>query len=119
MKRTGPTNQILKNLIVDLRKKSTEEGVGIWKRIAKDLERPTRQRRVVNLYKINKYTKDGDFVIVPGKILATGELDHNVIICGFNLSDSAKDKIKSKGSFMTIPELMKKNPKGKDIKIIG
>ena len=58
MKKTGPTNLELRNLIEELRKKSREHEVNLWKRVAEDLEKPTRQRRIVNLYKINKYTSE-------------------------------------------------------------
>jgi large subunit ribosomal protein L18e len=92
----------------------------IWKRIAKDLEKPTRQRRIVNLYKINKNTKDSEAVIVPGKVLGTGELDHKVLVVAWDFSDGAKEKItKAKGACMTIPEMLEKNPKGKDLRIMG
>ncbi len=58
MKTTGTTNVELKALIQGLKKKSHEHEVQIWRRIADDLARPSRQRRIVNLYKLNKYTKE-------------------------------------------------------------
>jgi ribosomal protein L18E len=54
VKRTGPQTLELKNLIVDLNKLSSKQKVPLWKRISEDLQRPTRIRREVNLYKINK-----------------------------------------------------------------
>jgi len=41
MNRTGPTNPVLKELILELRKVSYTEKAKIWKRIADDLEKPT------------------------------------------------------------------------------
>ena len=117
--RTGPTNPQLRGLIQELKKKSFENGENIWKRIADDLEKPSRQRRVVNLYKINKNTKDKETVIVPGKVLSVGELDHNVVVAAFNFSDSAVEKINKVGKAITINELMKEDSKGKKIKILG
>ncbi|GAG29486.1 unnamed protein product, partial [marine sediment metagenome] len=49
MKRTGPTNEHLRKLIAELKKLSIEQNAAIWKRIALELERPTRQRRIVNI----------------------------------------------------------------------
>lgn len=118
-KRTGPTNTGLRNLIRELREKSREHEVNIWKRIADDLEKPTRQRRIVNLYKINKYTKDKETIIVPGKVLGVGELDHNVVIAAFGFSGSAVEKINKVGKAITINELIKESPKGKKIRIMG
>ena len=119
MKRTGPTNPELRSLIEELKKKSREHEVNLWSRVADDLERSTRQRRIVNLYKINKYTKDKETIVVPGKVLGVGELDHNVIVAAFKFSGSALDKINKVGKAISINELMKESPKGKKIKIIG
>ena len=54
MKRTGPTNIILLKLVAELKKRSNEQEAEIWRRVANDLERPTRQRRVVNLSSISR-----------------------------------------------------------------
>jgi large subunit ribosomal protein L18e len=119
MKRTKATNSVLKNLIVELRKKSQEHKAGIWRRVAEDLEKPSRQRRIVNLYKINKFTKENETVVVPGKVLAVGELDHPVTIAAFTFSGSALDKINKVGKAIPIGELIKEDPKGKRIRILG
>jgi large subunit ribosomal protein L18e len=118
MKPTGPTNPLLQGLIQELKKKSVEHGVNIWKRIASDLEKPTRKRRIVNLYKINKYTKENETVVVPGKVLSVGDLDHPVTIAAFSFSGAALNKINKKGKAMLINDLIKESPKGKRIRIM-
>ena len=119
-KHTGPSNPLMQDLIKELKRKSFEQGVGIWKRVAEDLEKPARQRRIINLYKINKNTKDKDTVIVPGKVLGAGELDHVLTIAAYKFSSSALDKISgSKSKAITITELMKDPIKGKKVRIIG
>jgi large subunit ribosomal protein L18e len=117
--RTGPTNPELRNLINELRKQSRDHQVKIWKRVAEDLEKPSRQRRIVNLYKINKYTKENETIIVPGKVLGVGELDHNLVVAAFGFSESAVEKINKIGKAIQIKELIKESPKGKKIRIIG
>ena len=120
VKRTGPTNMQLKFLIAELSRLSRKEDVGIWKRIASDLEKPTRQRRIVNLSRIDRSTKEGETIIVPGKVLGSGDLNHKIDVAAFSFSSNAIEKIKEKkGSCIEIMDLMKKNPKGKDIRIIG
>jgi large subunit ribosomal protein L18e len=120
VKRTGTTNIHLKGLIDMLKKQSLEQDVAIWKRIAKDLEKPTRQRRIVNLSKINRYVKENETIVVPGKVLGAGALEKKVVVAAWDFSGQAKDMIKSaNGSCMTIFELMKKNPKGEKIRIMG
>ena len=70
VKRTGPQNLQLQQLLVELKAKSLD--CKLWKRIAQDLSKSTRQRRIVNLYKINKFSKDGETILVPGKVLSVG-----------------------------------------------
>lgn len=120
VKRTGPTNLQLQQLIRELKKKSIEDKVGLWKRIAVDLEKPTRQRRIVNISRINRFCNDNETIVVPGKVLSEGELSKKVNIAAFSFSESAKDKIeKASAQLMTIQELMKKNPKTSEVRIIG
>jgi large subunit ribosomal protein L18e len=120
MRTSKTTNNDLKLLISELRKVSSVEEVALWKRIATDLSKPTRQRRAVNLSRINKFTKENDVVVVPGKVLSVGDIDHKLEIAAYQFSEAAKNKIESaKGKVITLPELLKSNPKGKGIKIIG
>ncbi|MBW2991963.1 50S ribosomal protein L18e [Candidatus Woesearchaeota archaeon] len=117
--RTGPTNPELRNLITDLKKLSIEQNKKLWKRIASDLEKPTRSRRIVNLVKINKHAKEDETVIVPGKVLAGGDLTKKTTIAAYRFSDSALEKINKIGKAITIKELMDNNPKGTKVRIIG
>ena len=120
MKQTYKTNVYLQQLAVDLYRFGNENKVALWKRIADDLIVPTRQKRLVNIFKLDLYSKDGETIIVPGKVLGTGDIHHKVHVAAFDFSRSAVDKIKqAKGSVMTIPELIQKNPKAKDVRILG
>jgi len=113
-------NPRLGNLIKELKKKSIDEKVKLWKRIASDLEKPSRQRRIVNLSRINRYTKENETIIVPGKVLGSGLLEHKLAIAAFDFSISAKEKIKSSGSeAISIEELMTKPVKGRRVRVIG
>ncbi len=118
--RTGPTNLSLKNLIGELRKKAYAENIPLFERIAEDLERPARQRREVNLSKISRNAKGGELVVVPGKVLASGELSQSVTIAAWKFSAQALDKItKAKAKAITINELMKNGVKETPVRIIG
>ena len=120
MKRTGPTNTILDGLITELKKRSTEQSVNLWKRIALDLEKPSRQRRAVNLSRINRYTDENDIIIVPGKVLGSGDLNHKLTISAYQFSEQAKDKLEKAGAkIITLLDLSKEKPNGKKIKIVG
>ena len=119
-KRTGPSNPILQNLIHELKKRSTEQSINLWKRVAIDLEKPTRQRRVVNLSSISRHTKENEIIVVPGKVLGAGDLEHKLTISAFQFSDGAKEKIEKAGAkIVPLLDLSRENPSGKGIKIIG
>ena len=94
--------------------------VGFWKRIASDLEKPARQKRSINLSRINRYSNDKETIIVPGKVLGSGVIDHSITIAAFAFSKSALEQLKQRNcSVISIKELMEKNPKAKDVRIIG
>ena len=118
-KRTGPTNPNLKDLIQELKKLSSQQNINLWKKIALDLEKPTRQRRAVNISRINRYTKKDENIIVPGKVLGSGILDHPVTVAAWKFSEQAKEKINKIGRAIYIQDLMKQNIKGKGVRIIG
>ncbi len=116
---TGPSSSELKRLIIDLRKLSTKEGVNLWKRIANDLSRPRRIRREVNIGSIDKHIRDGEIAIVPGKVLSEGDMNNKTTVAAYRFSEEAKNKINKNGKAIHIRELMKDNPKGKKVRIIG
>ena len=116
MKRTGPTNYQLQELLSKLEVVDSR----FWKRVVKDLKKPSRQRRKVNVYKIDKFAREGEMVIVPGKVLSVGEINKKVDVAAFQFSESAKSKIEqAKGTAITISELFEKNPEGKKVRILG
>ena len=118
-KRTGPTNVQLQGLIQELKKKAIQDDAGLWKRIAVDLEKPTRQRRIVNLSRLNRFTKDSEVIVVPGKVLGSGALNHKLTIAAYDFSAGAVEKLKAQNcDVLSILELMqKKTPK--EIKLVG
>jgi len=115
MRKTGPTNPVVKSLILELKEASRKNRVDIWKTIAEELEKPTRQRRIVNISKLEKVTKPNETIIVPGKVLGDGSISHKITIAAMQFSSSAQQKLTT----IPITELIKKNPKGKDIRIVG
>ena len=116
MKKLFKTNSTLVELIKELKTHSASQKTDFWKKIALELEKSTRRKRTVNLAKIDKHSKDKETVIIPGKVLGTGSLKKDVIVSAFQFSESAKSKIKNK---LSIQELLKKNPTGKGVKILG
>jgi len=120
MKQIKSTNPELINLIRTLRKKAKESEARIWRAVADYLSHSRRRRITINLSKLNRYTETGETVVVPGKVLGAGNINHSLNVAAFAFSQQAQTKIqRSKGKCMSIPELMEKNPKGSGVKIIG
>jgi large subunit ribosomal protein L18e len=120
MKHNYKTNPQILSLISGLKKQSREKEVPLWRDIALRLERPTRNYSEVNLSRINRYTKEKDVVLVPGKVLGAGELDHQLTVAAVSFSANAKIKIAAAGgSCLTIDELMNSNPEGSRVRLIG
>ncbi|MEM3356946.1 MAG: 50S ribosomal protein L18e [Candidatus Bathyarchaeia archaeon] len=119
MKEIKSTNPELVQLILFLKKQSREKNVAIWLDVAKYLAKARRQRVAVNLSRINRYTQKSDVVVVPGKILGAGSLDHAITVAAFGASEKAKEKLAAaKAKYLSIPELVETNPKGSNVKII-
>jgi len=119
--RSGPQNEKLKELITSLKEKNYSEEVPLFKRIAKDLEKPSRQRRVVNISRLNRHTKEGEVIVVPGKVLADGDLEHSITIFAWKFSEEALRKIsESNSKAFSIFELLNGGSvKGKKLRVIG
>jgi large subunit ribosomal protein L18e len=116
---TGATDPNTRALINALRKTSTKHDVGIWKRVAELVARPARKRVVVNVGKIERYTHDGDVVIVPGKVLGSGALSHKVTVAALSASAAARSTIVGAGgSLISIDELLTAVPTGTGVMIL-
>ncbi len=119
MKETKSSNPELVQLIRFLKKQGNENEAKIWRDVAKHLTKTRQNRAAVNLSRINRYTQKSDVVVVPGKILGSGTIDHAVTVAALNASEKAKAKLTSaKAKYVSIAELVEKNPKGSKIKII-
>ena len=109
-------NKELVSLVENLKKAQKP----IWKRVAKELSKPRRRRVHVNLSKIEQHAKADSVILVPGKVLGSGNLSKKVTIAAFAFSDSAKKLIdKVGGKAITIESLQKSNPTGKGVTIMG
>lgn len=119
MRETKSTNAEIIQLIQYLKKQSKQNDAGIWRDVAEHLSKPSRNRIAVNLSKINRCTENNENIVVPGKILGSGKLEHSVTVAAFAVSESAKEKLTAaKAKYLSISELVEKNPKGSNVRII-
>ncbi len=121
----GPTSIIRRKLIRELKKLSRETGRRFWRRVAEELSRPRRQRRAVNVSRINRYAKNGEVIVVPGKVLGAGILEKKVTVLAESFSEKAYHKIiEAGGKPILLSEVLENKEKIKEltsgpIRIIG
>jgi len=90
-----------------------------WLEVASILSGPRRARICMNLEDINKKSKEGETVVIPGKVLSQGELTKKMKVIALNFSDKAKEKLlSSKCQIAYIQEEIKSNPSGKGVKVL-
>jgi large subunit ribosomal protein L18e len=90
-----------------------------WEKIAKILSGPRKKRNNLNLGKIDEETKEGEQIIVVGKVLSNGELNKKIKIIAISFSEKAKEKIlKAKGDISDILSEIKRNPEAKGLRIL-
>lgn len=90
-----------------------------WMNLARLLSGSRKSYSSVNLSEIDKQTKEGDTVIIVGKVLGNGKISKKIRICAVSFSKEAREKIKSvKGEAVSILDEIKINGKAEGVKII-
>lgn len=95
------TNPILVKTLISLKKTNPE--------VAKVLAFPRRQMVKFNLEFLEQNCKDGERILVPGKVLGDGELTKKIKVVAFSFSQSAREKMKK--AKIEFSELSEENPK--------
>ncbi len=116
---TGPSNPEMQKVIQELRSRGYAEKSKFLLALAKKLSVPLRRRAEVNIADIERVCSKDEYLVVPGKVLGYGILTKPVTVACWQFSKSAKQKIEAAGGkLLSISELVKKNPKGKNVRII-
>jgi large subunit ribosomal protein L18e len=114
------TNEYLVALIEELYKAAHREEAPIWRDLARRLESSNRHHAEVNVGKIDRFAQKNELVVVPGKVLGSGELTKPVTVAAWQFSSQARDKITAAGGkATTIAELVASRPKGDGVRIMG
>jgi large subunit ribosomal protein L18e len=88
--------------------------------VAVRLEKPTRAQPSVNVSRLERTLAQGETAVVPGKVLASGQLTKPVTVAAWGFSEGAKAKIAAAGGkALSIGELVQQNPAGAKVRIIG
>jgi large subunit ribosomal protein L18e len=114
------SNPIRLKLGRDMEKQYRKSKQNIWKNISEKLLASRKNRVSVNVAVISRNSKDGSNVVVPGKVLGAGDIDHKVTVVAFSFSRGAKEKIRAAGGkCVEIGEFAKSTTKVKDVLVLG
>ncbi|MBS7650113.1 MAG: 50S ribosomal protein L18e [Candidatus Bathyarchaeia archaeon] len=113
------TNPQLIELVKILQKASRKNCAPIWSAILQSLLKPRKHMARVNVGRIARVTRGGDTVAVPGKVLGSGKINHQITVAALGFSSTAVKRITSTGGrCITIGKLLEENPRGNHVKII-
>ena len=99
-------------------KTAREQSAPIWKRVGRELSGARRRYPAVNLAKIEKYGKKELVVVVPGKVLGTGQITKQTVVA-VSFSKIALAKIKKSGGTAELLEsYILKNKEGKKVQLL-
>lgn len=116
MSKTSPR---LSRLIADLKATARDSGAGVWHDVAARLEKPRRTHAEVNLGRIERYAREEDTVIVPGKVLGSGVLEKGVTVAAVDFSRTAETKIRqADGEPIQLEQALERNPSGSNVTVL-
>ncbi|MHB8351236.1 MAG: 50S ribosomal protein L18e [Thermoplasmata archaeon] len=110
----------LVHTLIALRRAARDNHAPVWGAVARELARPRHRVIPVNVGHLSRLAPEGATVIVPGKVLAAGEISRPLTVAAYNFSAAARQKIHAAGgSVLTIPELLKARPDGSGVRLYG
>ena len=98
-----------------------EHTIRFWDSKIPDLSKRDNKgkTRFFNLKQIENETSEGDTIVIPGKVLGSGEINKKIRICALYFSENAKKKLAiNKSQVIRLIEEIKKNPKAEGVKLI-
>lgn len=114
------TNPGLVALIGDLKQAARENDAPIWRDLAKRLSRASSRWAEVNLSRLERYSAKGDILVVPGKLLGSGQISKPIKVAAFRTSKTAREKVEAAGGeVLEFGQLMREYPKGSGVRIMG
>jgi large subunit ribosomal protein L18e len=112
------TNPRLNSLIADLKSAARDSGSDVWEDVAERLEKPRRTHAEVNLGRIERYAREDETVVVPGKVLGSGVLQKDVTVAAVDFSGTAETKIAQVGEPIHLEQALERNPEGSNVRVI-
>lgn len=113
-------NHVTKEMIESFVKMSYKDKEPFWNALAKSLNRSNKSKYEVNLFRLEKFAKEKETIVVPGAVLGSGNISKPIDIAALKFSESAREKItKAGGACFSITELPDKKIKTNQMRIMG
>jgi large subunit ribosomal protein L18e len=110
----------LARMLIALRKAARLHHAPVWGTVAEQLARPRHQITPVNVGHLARLVTASSTVVVPGKVLAKGDIETPLTVAAYHFSEAARSKISAAGGHaMTIAELLKSHPDGSGVRIFA
>ena len=113
-------NPELRRTLIELRRAAKAHQAPVWADVAEKLARPRHQHPPVNVGHLELHAAERAVVVVPGKLLASGEISRPVTVAAFHASVAAREKIHGAGgTVVSILDLVKSHPDGSGVRILA
>ncbi len=119
MRERRPTNPELVSAISQLKRAGRQHQTPLWITVASFLGKSRRTRIAVNLGQVSRHAKEGDVIVVPGKVLGSGFPKEKLTIAAFKFSPGALVKVeKAGGRCIPYSKLVEENPQGTNVRLL-
>jgi len=113
-------NPELTRVIIELRKAAKAHRAPIWRAAADRLTRPRHQVFPLNVGHLERLAEAKETIVVPGKLLAEGNLTKPLTIGAVSYSSEARSKVTAAGgTALSISQLLKSHPDGKGVRLLA
>lgn len=113
-------NPMVREVVKKIRAVSKAGNKSFWSSVEEMILSPRSRRPEVNVGKVSKLTKANDVVLVPGKLLGDGLIDHPVTVGALFASKSAVKKVvEAGGTYLPMTEFIDRFPEGSNVKVLG
>jgi large subunit ribosomal protein L18e len=116
MSKTSPRRS---QLVAELKSVARDNGADVWNDVANRLEQPRRTHAEVNLGRIERYAREDETIVVPGKVLGSGVISKAITIAAVDFSSSAETKIKqADGEAIGLEQAINEYTDGANVRVI-
>jgi large subunit ribosomal protein L18e len=113
-------NPELARVIIELRKAARVHKAPVWTAAADRLCRPRHQVFPLNVGHLERLAQPKETIVVPGKLLAEGNLSKPLTVGAISYSFEAQSKVRAAGGVaLSISELLKQHPDGKGVRLLA